>query len=161
MSAINILIRTEQAENRFGPYVAEMLRSEGIGDLDIVGADVREGWPELAADVVLLTRCHLRVAEVDRLLTYVRQGGVLIAFQPPWRLCEAVGIAPTYRATLCAYLLPDGDHPATAFGIEYATVRVEGELGESVSVVFRLEGPCREPSEPVGQLDRRRTGRKG
>ena len=122
MSAILVVTRSVQPENRFGPYAGEMLKSEGIGDFEIVDVDRPPGWPELTAEVLLLTRCHLRAEEIDRILDYARQGGALVVFQPPWRLCDAVRIAPTYKSTLSGYLLPDADHAVTR-GIPHESIQ--------------------------------------
>ena len=111
MPAINVIVRPEQPENRFGRYVGEMLKSEGISDFEITDVDAA-GWPNLDSGLVVLTRCRLRRAEIAQLLDYVHRGGVLVALQAPWRLCEPLGIAPKYQAILDAYLLPDATHPA-------------------------------------------------
>ena len=147
MSAIHILVRSQQPENKFGPYAAEMLKSEGISDFEFLDVDCRDRWPDLDADLILLTRCHLRASEIDRLLGYVRNGGVLLAFQPPWRLCDAVGIAPTYKATLSAYLLPDPEHTATC-GLPHESIQChwpaeEFDLSGAAGDIATLAHACK------------------
>ena len=147
MSAVSILTRSAQPENRFGRYAAEMLKCEGISDFEILDVDRRDGWPDLEADIIVLTRCRLRAAEIDRLLDYVRNGGILVAFQPPWRLCDAVGIAPTYKATLSAYLLPHAEHPATR-GLPHESIQChwpieQFDLSQAAGAITTLARACK------------------
>ncbi len=114
--SITVLVRSEQPENRYGPYTAQMLRADGITSFSIVDMDGQNAGPNGTSGtpaLIILTRCRLRAREQERLLSYVRHGGSLIAFRPSYRLCEALGLTARFSVTKKAYLLPDPDHPAT------------------------------------------------
>lgn len=115
-ASITVLVRSQQPENKYGPYTAQMLRSDGISSFALVDMDGQNAGPNGTAGapaLIILTRCRLRAKEQDRLLSYVRHGGSLIVFRPSYRLCEALGLTARFTVTKKAYLLPDPDHPAT------------------------------------------------
>jgi hypothetical protein len=116
--SITVLVRSKQPENRFGPYTAQMLRCDGISNFTIADMDGHSSGSNGTATagapgVIILTRCRLQAKEQERLLSYVRRGGSLIAFRPSYRLCETLGLTARFTATRKPYLRPDPDHPAT------------------------------------------------
>jgi hypothetical protein len=85
-----LLLHPNQSENRFGAYVLELLKSEGLNSF--VAHDLTDGWPQFEADeLAVLTRCFVSVAEADQLYAAVERGLRLVCFQPSWSLLHRFG----------------------------------------------------------------------
>ena len=121
-ASITVLVRSQQPENMFGAYTAELLRFEGLTDFRVVDLDETDEWLTDPSPMTILTRGHLRAAEREQLIDYVRQGGRLLVFRPALDFCTTLGLSPRYEVTFAPYLLPDADHPATR-GIPHATIQ--------------------------------------
>ncbi len=155
--AIRVIIRSKQPTNRYGRYVGEMLKSEGISDFQITDIDIGLSLPILGSDIVLLTRSHLRRSETAWLLEYARAGGVLAAFQPPWRFCEELGLVHRKLTTFPAYLLPSADHPATR-GLPQESIQTHlpiemydcsAAVGEVTALAFACAAGADTPLHPA------------
>ena len=153
-TSITVLVRSQQPENMFGPYTGEMLRAEGISDYQIVDMDTAEDWLNESSSLVIVTRCHLRMSEQERLLDYVRQGGRLIVFRPSGKLRSAPGLAARYKVTCDPYLMPDADHPVTrglpqeAIQCHWVTVRYG--LGRIAGGAEIIAQDFSDPDSPTG-----------
>lgn len=95
-----VLIRSSQPENLHGHFAHEILKTEGLNGFTLVDADTA-GWPTFGEnDLVLLTRCHLRRAEIGSLRASVEAGARVVCLQPPWELAHAFGWESRMAVTL-------------------------------------------------------------
>ena len=102
---IAVLVHDSQPVARFGRYLAEILRGEGLSHYDVLPIDA--GLPDLAGyDAVVLTRLNPTVAQVRALVSYVEDGGRLIAIRPSMALTKALGLTPQLSMTDRAYVRP-------------------------------------------------------
>ena len=77
-----LLVRSEQRENTYGPFTAEILKAEGLMGFEVVDLDT-SAMPDLCPeDLVVLTRCFLWEAEIDKLCEAVEAGARLVCIQP-------------------------------------------------------------------------------
>ncbi len=106
-------IRPSQLENKFGKYVSEILFSEGITDFSFV--DIDSDFHRLVnhPGIIILTRCHLKFAEIDKFVSFIRNGGRAIIIQPSNYLAEALGLEVKKRVSLQPYILSDENHPVS------------------------------------------------
>lgn len=93
-----LLTRSSQPENAFGPYTREILGAEGLNGFQTVDIDV-EGMPELLpTDLIVLTRCFLRDAEINQLRAAVERGARLAVLHPSEKLAGRFGWKTLCRA---------------------------------------------------------------
>jgi len=86
-----LLIRSSQPENLYGRFTAEIITAEGLNGFRCVDLD-RKPLPDLGpGDLAILTRCYLRDAEIDALLTAIEQGARVVCLQPSPRLATRLG----------------------------------------------------------------------
>lgn len=91
-----LLVRPSQEENVYGRFAGEILRSEGLASFRAVDLDA--GMPVLeAGDLAVLTRCLLKVDEMDALIEQVRRGASLVCLQPPVGFAKRLGWHTTCR----------------------------------------------------------------
>jgi hypothetical protein len=112
-----LLTQPGHRANTYGPYAAEVLKTEGFSDLavqpiDSLGDDAPGALDRY--DAVVLTPSLPRRSQVDALVAYVRAGGRLLALRPSRLLASALGLVPTDTVTSPAYVKPAADHPIGA-----------------------------------------------
>ena len=101
-----ILTQPGNRANTYGPYTTAVLKAEGFADLDVKPIG-RESLAQLDVyDAVIVTPCLPRRAYVERLVSYVKAGGRLIALRPSRLLALELGLAPTDTAAFPAYVRP-------------------------------------------------------
>ncbi|NML19138.1 hypothetical protein, partial [Azohydromonas caseinilytica] len=107
-----ILVLTSGQSN-FGPYYAEILRTEGFNAFAV--ADVASVSPATLAayDVVILAKTALSGSQVTVLSDWVNAGGNLIAMAPDAQLAPLLGLASAGGQLANGYLLVDA---ATSVG---------------------------------------------
>lgn len=119
-----ILVVTNGAD-RFGGYVAELLRTEGLNEFSTT--DVSNLSAAKLADrrIVILGRGALTDAQVATLTTWVQDGGKLIALRPDTRLASLLGITAAGGTLSEGYIKVDTTS-APGAGIAGATMQFHG-----------------------------------
>ncbi len=111
-----LLTRTSAATGRFGAYLAEILRSEGLVDLERIDLDALppEGLAEALDrfDSIVVSRCPLWRSEIDLLLARAEAGAGLVLVRPSRLLARALGLRPLDRQAPAGLLVPAADAPA-------------------------------------------------
>lgn len=106
----HVIIDSRQPENAYGRFAHHILISEGLSGfspVDLATAD----FPDLTeADLILVTRCYLRGAQVDRLCDAVRRGARAVFLQPQPLVIAQLGFAPASGVTYPAAVRPRNDH---------------------------------------------------
>jgi hypothetical protein len=120
-----LLITNQQAANRFGAYLGEILRAEGVNGFHTV--DLSSLKPALLEkyDVVILAETSLSATEAETFEAYVTRGGRLIGMKPDDRLGAVFGWERSAGdATLSkGYLKIDSGQPASS-GINPSTLQL-------------------------------------
>ncbi len=128
-----ILVVTSGAPS-FGPYYAEILRTEGLNSFAV--ADIATVTPATLAayDVVLLAKMSLAADKVAILSDWVSGGGNLIAMAPDPQLAGLLGLSATGSTLSNAYLLVN-TATAPGNGIVGQTIQFHG-----AAALFTLNG---------------------
>lgn len=125
--SVGLIVDPRQRRSRFGPYAGEILRAEGIGDvqeLELAGvtADALR-----RCGVVVLCSCGAVPGLPELLGAYVEEGGRLVLIRPAVELAPLAGLEPLHQARPGAGLLVDSTAPA--FGaFPYEPIQIVGAL---------------------------------
>ena len=105
-----LLIRSRQPENCYGPFLAEILKSEGLNGFTVIDLG-SSSFPDLQpTDLVILSRCFLKNREMDLLLKAVSAGTRAVCIQPSFNLASRFGWAPQKRVCHPGWVrIRDGD----------------------------------------------------
>lgn len=124
--SVPILIVTSQdAENKFGAYLGEILRAEGMNcfhavEISSLTTDLMKRY-----DVVLLAEMPLTVAQIEMLKDFVARGGRLVGMKPAGGGESMFGWEKTGETLSEAYLKVESDHLMSA-GINPSTLQFHG-----------------------------------
>ena len=101
-----LVIWDSQTNARLAGYITEILHIEGFNWFTVHDLAVASISPEQLAQhpVVVLTHVDIPAETSGTLLTYVEQGGALIALRPPEQLASALGLAPFGRDLADRYI---------------------------------------------------------
>ena len=154
-----MLTRPGQPANTYGRFTAELLKADGLADLEIASLDQPETLARLEGagaggiDAVIVTRMLANKAQTAALAGYVRRGGRLIAIRPSRLLSTALGLTPLDTMLCPAYVRPAGAHPVVAgvpqeaIQTHVAADKVEGSrLPPGGVELARLYGDARTPT---------------
>ena len=159
------VIRSRQRENQFGAFAGEMLRTEGFMGFQTVDLD-SEPWPEIQADdVLLITRCFLRTAEVTRLYELIREGARAVVLAGQGTLLEAFGLKPRHQVMMHARLRLGMDCPASETEMTMLTPLMECGMASDdadqwarVADVLDADGHVTYPAAVIGTCGKGRIG---
>ena len=120
-----LIITNKDAENRFGAYLAEILRAEGVNcfhtaDLSSLQPDLLQGY-----DIVLLAETSLTDAQIETLEGYVGGGGGIVSMRPADRTEPIFGVERSEGTLSEAYLMIESNHP-TSKGINPSSLQFHG-----------------------------------
>ena len=110
--SVPILVITDQnAENRFGAYLGEILRAEGVNGFHT--ADLSTLKPGLLEkyEIVVLAETLLNDAQAEVFEGYVTRGGRLVGMKPADRLGAVFGLERSAGALAEGYLKTESGHP--------------------------------------------------
>ncbi len=93
-----LLTRSAQAQNAYGPFTQEILASEGLVNVQRVDLDIEPLADLGQGDLAVLTRCALRLSEIDALLDSVRRGLRLVVLAPSNAFLQRVGWRPASKS---------------------------------------------------------------
>lgn len=103
-NALLIITDRTSPNNRYGPYIGEILRSEGLNGFRMEDlTDVNETLLT-ESGVVILTRCSVTEKTRNLLANYVAAGGQLIILAPEMIWEPLLGLTPLPTGTLDGYL---------------------------------------------------------
>jgi hypothetical protein len=106
-----LLLINEGSDNPFGPYLAEILRAEGLNSFQVARVSDLDNAPIEWFDLVILAEGPLETGQVERLEGYVAKGGRLVALRPQASLAPLFGLESTSGSTAEGYLQVNPDHP--------------------------------------------------
>ena len=102
-----VLTQPGNRANTYGPYTTAVLKAEGFADLDVqpIGQESL-GQLDCLRRGDSYTLFAARRAFVERLVSYVKTGGRLIALRPSRLLALELGLVPTETVSYPAYVRP-------------------------------------------------------
>jgi hypothetical protein len=109
----------------FGKYYAEILRTEGFNEFNVVDVSAVTAGLLSSYDVVLLGKTSLTSGQVTTLTNWVTSGGNLIAMDPDSQLASLLGLTMTSNTLSNGYLLANSATTAGA-GIVNQTIQFHG-----------------------------------
>ena len=86
-----VLVRSKQTENKYGPFLKELLESEGFMGFESVDIDTVPMPLFGEDDIIIVTRCYLRDTEFEKLENAAKQGASLVMIQPQKRFVTKFG----------------------------------------------------------------------
>ena len=109
--SVVLIVAPGQVENRYGPYVEEILRTEGYNQVRTLSIEGLLTSPLADQDLHVLTPCRLSPEQVDALLNHVSQGGRLIVIRPSKGFLTGLGLGLAPSAMVDGYVAISGEHP--------------------------------------------------
>ena len=126
-----LLIVNSAAPNKFGAYLGEILRAEGLNAFDQVALSSVTAAQLAQYDLAILAETPLTAAQASMLTNYVSGGGALLAMRPDAQ------IAPIFGLSGASGTLPDGylkilnsaafNGAAPGAGLTAATLQIHGD----------------------------------
>ena len=103
-NALLVITDRTSPSNRYGPYLEELLRAEGLSSFRVEElSDVSQ--PLLTGSgVVVLTRCSVNQKQRDLLGEYVAAGGELVVIAPETIWEPLIGLTPLPAGAFDGYL---------------------------------------------------------
>lgn len=120
-----LLLINDGADNPFGPYLAEILRTEGLNGFQVGYLSTLDSAPLDWFDLVILAEGPLNTSQADRLESFVKKGGRLMAMRPDSQLASRFGVESVPGSTAEGYLQVDVSHPIGQ-GIVTETLQFHG-----------------------------------
>jgi len=113
-----LLIRSRQTENVYGPFTKEILVSEGLMGFETVDLDESSLPTFEPDDLVILTRCFLRRAEIEELFSAVEKGIRLVCFQPSYGLATKFGLVNEKQVIHPGWVRISEGHPGSGLPLQ-------------------------------------------
>lgn len=131
---ILVIVDDENAENKFGRFIGEILLSEGVNEFQVatlsnVTSDVLKAF-----DLVILTQAKLTGSQLTNFEQYVSNGGSLLTMKPDKKLAPLCGITSTTNTLREGYIQLQLDSPL-AKGLIEEPIQYHG-----VADIYRLDG---------------------
>jgi len=120
-----LVLTNERADNPFGPYLAEVLRAEGVNCFRVAPLSSVNAAELEKADLVLLAEGPVGGAQAELLADYVAKGGRLVAMRPDARLAFLFGVERMAGNTAEGYWQVEPGHPLGQ-GIAAETLQYHG-----------------------------------
>jgi hypothetical protein len=99
-----LLVVNSASPNPYGPYLAEILRAEGLNAVTVIDLSTLTASQLANVPLVLLAETPLTTSQTLLLTNYVAGGGHLVAMRPDAQLAPALGIVPQGTTTSEGYI---------------------------------------------------------
>jgi hypothetical protein len=118
-------VTNSTAPNRFGAYIGEILRAEGLNAFDSIQLSSLTSTNLAQYKVVILTETPLNASQVTLFTNYVSNGGRLLASRPDTQLAALFGLNAMGSAQSDGYLKIEGATSAGQ-GLPTETLQIHG-----------------------------------
>ncbi|MCC6177660.1 MAG: hypothetical protein IT305_20350, partial [Chloroflexi bacterium] len=108
-----LLVVNSVSPNSFGPYLGEILRTEGVTSFEVVQLNTLSQQTLAAHPIVILAETPLTQVQATMLSSYVSSGGSLIAMRPDTKLAPTLGLSAVGAIVQDAYVMPERGHPVS------------------------------------------------
>lgn len=119
-----LVVVNDAAPNKFGRYLGEILRAEGLNSFDIAALNSVTAAQIAAYKVTILAETPLSGAQATLLTNYVNGGGYLIAMRPDAQIKNLFGLDSASGTQTDGYLKMSGTGPSQ--GLNTATLQIHG-----------------------------------
>ena len=120
-----LLVVNSSAPNPFGPYLAEILRAEGIKSFTTVELSALNSGLIASTPLILLAETTLNAGQASLFRDYANAGGRLIAMRPDPQIADLFGLIPQASSTLNGYISINQAH-TTGAGLAAMTLPFRG-----------------------------------
>ncbi len=125
-----LLIVNSSASNKFGGYLGEILRAEGLNAFDQIELNNLTATQLAQYDLAILAQTPLSSAQASMLSTYVSGGGALLAMRPDPQLNSLFGLNASAGTLSNGYLQIQNNavfnNAAPGYGLTSATLQIHG-----------------------------------
>jgi hypothetical protein len=134
-----LLIVNSAADNKFGAYLGEILRAEGLNAFDQVELNDLTDAQLAKYDLAILAQTPLSSAQAMSLTTYVQNGGALLAMRPDPQIADIFGLGANAGVLSNGYLqiqpeaMYAGSMPGS--GLISATLQIHGDADQYTTTV--------------------------
>jgi hypothetical protein len=128
-----LLVLNSSATNKFGPYLAEILRAEGLSAYEVKQLSALTAGDLAAHDLTILAETPLTAPQAALFNNHVAGGGRLIAMRPDAQIAGLFGLAAPSGTLSSPYMQIDaaallgGQRPGE--GLPTATLQTHGTAG--------------------------------
>ena len=121
-----LVIVNQDSPNRFGLFLTEILRAEGINCFHTAPLVSLQAGSLERYDIAILAETPLTVAQAEMFTEYVARGGRLVGMRPDPRLGPVFGWERSEGSISNGYLGTESDHPAGE-GIRSSTLQIHAD----------------------------------
>jgi hypothetical protein len=129
-----LLIVNSSAANRFGLYLGEILRAEGLNAFDQVELSTLTAVQLAQYDVAVLAQTPLTSAQASMFNTYVSGGGALLAMRPDSQIANLFGLSGSAGTLNNGYLQIQNaamfNGAASGSGLTSSTLQIHGDADQ-------------------------------
>ena len=133
-----LLIVNSSAPNKFGAYLGEILRAEGLNAFDRVELSSVTAAQLAQYDVAILAQTPLSGAQASMLSSYVSGGGALLAMRPDPQIAGLFGLNASAGTLSNGYLqiqtAATFNGATPGFGLTSATLQIHGVADQYTTV---------------------------
>ncbi len=122
---ILVVVNDGYSANRFGRYLGEILRVEGLVSYQLVDLSALASTTLTDYDLVILAETTLSAGQAAQINTYVSGGGRIIAMRPDAQIKSLFGLNTLNGAQTDGYLKFDNAQPAAA-GLTSSVLQIHG-----------------------------------
>lgn len=120
-----LVVYNDNAANKFGRYLGEILRAEGLNSFDMSALGSVTASQLAAYRVVILAETPLSGAQATLFSDYVNNGGYLIAMRPDAQIKGLFGLNTASSALTNGYMKMPGT--GSSQGLSTATLQIHGD----------------------------------
>ena len=113
-----LVIRSDQEENVYGRFAAEILRAEGLMGFEIRDLAVSPLPDLLPGDLAVFTRCFLSRSETSRLTGMIEAGAAVVFIQPQPELMRAWGLCSRSAVLVSGRVRPRTGYPGAGLPLQ-------------------------------------------
>lgn len=122
---ILVVVNDSYSANRFGRYLGEILRVEGLVAYQLIELSAMAGTALSDYDLVILAETTLSASQAAQINTYVSNGGRIIAMRPEAQIKNLFGLDALSGAQTDGYLKFDNNQ-AMAAGLTSSILQIHG-----------------------------------
>ncbi len=134
LTAPILLVTNDVAPNKFGAFLGEILRAEGLNAFDQVDLNSLTDTQLAQYDLAILAETPLSGSQSNLLTSYVQNGGALLAMRPDGQIASLFGLDTNAGTLSDGYLQISNtavfNGPAPGLGLTPVTLQIHGQADQ-------------------------------